>query len=233
MNKNIDNLMGKFMKTQKIIFNLVIVLCLISCVSTKAPQVKNSSSNSVRPVYDVNAQDQYGNTALMNAAFSGDIQATKTLIAANANVNMLSNENETALIKAAFMGYPEIVKLLIEAGANVNVINNIGYTALTAAADRAHRTRLEHKKVVYLLLKAGADVNIRTPKGDTALMIACGGKWGLQNFEQYKIVYNLFIEAGTDLNAKNNEGMTALSIAGKFNKKEVVNILIQSGAKEN
>ena len=69
---------------------------------------------------NVNAADNDGETALMEAADSRNADAVRVLIANGADVNAADEDGETALMIAADEGNLEAVKLLIEAGANVN-----------------------------------------------------------------------------------------------------------------
>ncbi|HLB94224.1 MAG TPA: ankyrin repeat domain-containing protein [Candidatus Babeliales bacterium] len=101
---------------------------------------------------DVNAQNQFGYSALMTAAVRGDVEVVQLLLAAGANVNMQNRDGYSALMTAARNKHVEVVRLLLAAGANVNVQDHDGYSALTWAVIRGHVA------VVQLLLGAGADV---------------------------------------------------------------------------
>jgi ankyrin repeat protein len=82
---------------------------------------------------DVNAQNDKGETPLMEAAAMGQADAAKLLIAAKADVNAKKKDGVTALHGAAFFAHPELVKLLIAGGADVNAKNQKGETAATIA----------------------------------------------------------------------------------------------------
>jgi ankyrin repeat protein len=61
---------------------------------------------------DVNAKTtDKGNTALMQAAFSGSLDGVKALIAAKANVNATNNFGQTPLSVVIDMGKSECVKI--------------------------------------------------------------------------------------------------------------------------
>jgi len=66
---------------------------------------------------DVNAQNNYGDTALMIASKRGHTEVAKLLIEEGADVNAQDTLGNTALLWASRSGHTDIVKLLIEAGA--------------------------------------------------------------------------------------------------------------------
>lgn len=114
---------------------------------------------------DVNARDNSGETALMQAVRGENLDTMKLLINHGADVNAQDNQGETALMKCVSIGEEEI-KLLIEAGADVNIKDNEGKTALIHAAIRGPSF------IVQLLLENGADININDNNSKTALMYA-------------------------------------------------------------
>jgi len=109
---------------------------------------------------DPNAMDKNWRTPLMAAAFTGNEEVVKILIAHKANVNIGSRFGNTALMEARGLS---VVKLLLSAGSAVNDKNIDGRTALHWAAWRGD------PEVVKVLLDAGANVNAKDDKGLTAL----------------------------------------------------------------
>lgn len=99
---------------------------------------------------NINATDDDGETALMEAADSRNVETVRVLIANGANVNAADEDGETALMIAADDGRLEIVQLLLQAGANVNARDDDGESALDKAVDEGHR------KVADALRAAGA-----------------------------------------------------------------------------
>jgi hypothetical protein len=87
---------------------------------------------------DLNAKNNYGNTALILAAENNYTTVVSTLIAAGANIHSANNKGDTALMKAAWYGCTEIVSALINAGANVKTANKNGQTVLKIAAICGH-----------------------------------------------------------------------------------------------
>ena len=95
-----------------------------------------------------------------------DVEITKVLIRAGANINARNAVNETPINRAADTGREEVVRELVQAGAELNVQDNQGDTALINAITR------RFAKIVNILLQAGADVNLKNKKGYTALYLA-------------------------------------------------------------
>jgi uncharacterized protein len=87
-------------------------------------------------------------TALMRAAFSGDIELVKLLVAHGADPHIESRDRETTLMAACALAFingyhrlrpseerMEVVKLLVDLGEDVNHADNYGITPLMAAAN--------------------------------------------------------------------------------------------------
>jgi uncharacterized protein len=104
-------------------------------------------------------------TALMRAAFAGDLELVKLLLAHGANPHIQSSDRETPLMAAcglAFInGYHrqkppaerlEVVKLLVGLGEDVNHADDYGITPLMAAAN------LGDINIVRYLIGQGADL---------------------------------------------------------------------------
>ena len=99
---------------------------------------------------NVNARDNNGNTALMDAAADGYENIVRLLIDNNADVNAKDKGGYTALMMAAAAGCENIVRLLIDNHADVNARNKCGYTALMDAREDGYYG------IVRLLRSAGA-----------------------------------------------------------------------------
>jgi len=104
-------------------------------------------------------------TALMRAAFSGDVELARLLLKYGADPNIVSRDNETTLMAAAGTGFIpgyskgrtpaerlEVVKLLVELGQDVNAADNYGITALMVAAN------IGDVPVIQYLIDKGADL---------------------------------------------------------------------------
>ena len=101
-----------------------------------------------QPNLDLNMSSDYGETALMLAAFSGNEDLTKTLVEKGASIN--KTIGWSALHYAATNGHDEIVSYLLSKGGDVNARTDAGVTPLYMAA------RGMYRKTVMMLLRAGA-----------------------------------------------------------------------------
>jgi uncharacterized protein len=104
-------------------------------------------------------------TALMRAAFSGDIELVQLLLAHGADPHTMSKDRETPLMAACGTGFINgynkqrtpaerlaVVKLLIDLGEDVNAADSYGITPLMVAAN------LGDAAIVQYLIDKGADL---------------------------------------------------------------------------
>ena len=105
-------------------------------------------------------------TAIMRAAFSGDIELVKLLLAHGADPHLSSSDRETTLMAACGTGFINgyhrlrppaerlaVVKLLVDMGEDVNAADGYGITPLMVASN------LGDLDVVKYLVEKGADLN--------------------------------------------------------------------------
>jgi len=104
-------------------------------------------------------------TVLMRAAFSGDIDLVKLLLAHGADPKIISKDSETVLMAACGTGFIpgyskgrtpaerlEVVKLLISLGQDVNAADDYGITPLMVAAN------IGDVPIIQYLIDKGADL---------------------------------------------------------------------------
>jgi len=104
-------------------------------------------------------------TALMRAAFSGDLELVRLLLAKGADPAVVSRDNETVLEAAAALGFIQgyskgrsaaerldVIKLLVDLGADVNAADDYGITPLMAAAN------IGEVAIIQFLVDRGADL---------------------------------------------------------------------------
>jgi hypothetical protein len=97
----------------------------------------------------------------MKAVDEGNTSLVKSLLAAGADVNAISDGGKTALMRAVTKGYLDIVQVLLDAGADVNAKKENGSTALIIAVF------FGYAEIVRALLARGADPEVQTPLGTT------------------------------------------------------------------
>jgi hypothetical protein len=117
----------------------------------------------------VNAQDSNGQTALMEAIDSENINIVQLLLAepAKTNVNLCNKNGSSALILAASYGQPYVVHILLDQpDINIDLQDNEGWTALMCAAN------IGSKIIVQKLLAAYAKVDLVNRDNKDALQIA-------------------------------------------------------------
>ncbi|EAX90307.1 ankyrin repeat protein, putative [Trichomonas vaginalis G3] len=168
----------------------------------------------------VNAENNYGETALHFAAKYNCKETAEVLLSHGANVNAKDIAKETALHFAARYNCKETAEVLLSHGANVNAKNeDFKETALHIAAD------FNCKETVEVLLKHGANINEKNNIGETVFQIAAD--------RNYKEIAEALLSHGQNINEKDENGFTALHLAAPNNCKEIVELLLSRGANIN
>jgi uncharacterized protein len=148
---------------------------------------------------DVNGAQGDGMTALHWAAVKDDLGLVKVLVAAGADVKMVTRVGATTpIFMAAQNGNGEMVRALLAAGADVMAVKANGTTVLMIAAASGS------DDAVQALMEKGADVNAReNQNGQTAVMFAAAENRGA--------VIKALAKAGADLNLQSK----VISLANK------------------
>jgi len=144
---------------------------------------------------NVEAKDDYGRTALMEAATWGKPDACKLLLEYGANVNDTDKNGQTPLIHAAQTAlgaeeqekddwdrYTEVVRLLLANHADLEAKDDAGLTALAYAIHNGN------VGAARLLLANHADLDAKDQFGNTAL-------WNAASRGDTRIVQGFFDEA--------------------------------------
>lgn len=167
---------------------------------------------------DVNAKNQYGDTALYSAIIKNNKEIVELLLnQPGIDINIKSNDGRTALMEAASdEKRKDIVKLLLsKPNININAQDSHGQTALMMA------TSPGNLKIVELLFTnlPQINVNLQNKYGLTALMLAI-------NFNHNEIAKLLLNQSNIDVNLYDNQRNTALALAIKNENKETTELLL-------
>ena len=235
-----------------------------------------------------------GLTAMTFAAREGDLESTKLLAAAGADINQTTEYGWTPLLTATNNRHYQLATWLVEHGANVNLQNKGGWAPLYLATDNRNieggdypvarpdmndlnfiSVLLDHganpnlrvkddtltrtiftmqwffesgatpfvraaqsgdAELMKVLLAHGADPKLATDFGDTALSAAAGIGWveGV-TYERSRAgnaeAVKLLLDLGLDVNSANRDGRTPLMGAALKGRTEVVQLLVDKGAR--
>ena len=209
----------------------------------------------------VNETTEYGWTPLLTAVNNRNYQLASFLLDRGADPNIANKGGWTPLyiatdnrnieggdypVPKGDMDHLEIIQKLLEKGANPNgkiKENTLTRTIFTmqwffedGATPFIRAAQSSDTALMTLLLKYKADPQATTAAGDNALT-ACGGigwvegvtyeRSAKENFEAMKMLLDL----GLDPNHANNEGRTALMGAAMKGRPDVIQLLVDRGAK--
>ena len=191
-------------------------------------------------------------TPLIKAAWEGDEEIVKALLAAEAKVNAkASDTGETALINAVSNKFTPLVKILLDAGADVAVKNRFDFNALNIAV------AANNQELAALLLDHGANVETETSMLTPLMFAASAGNVDMIRFlakrgakvnhgakegGQTALLSAIYggkpeavqalVDLKADVNAKMKDGPTPLQAAMKGDQDDIVKILKAAGAKK-
>jgi hypothetical protein len=159
-------------------------------------------------------------TELMREAETHDLKTLRKLLGDARQLNLRDQYGRTPLLHASTSSHnSSMVAELLVAGADANAADFHGTTALMNAS------QLGELDNVQLLLSHGADINSRNDAGETALMKASvAGRSGVA-------IVHLLLVAGAQVNDQDAQGQTALMIAAHQDSREIVQELLNAGAK--
>ena len=169
---------------------------------------------------DINAGavDKLDWAPLHFASWDGHLKVAQLLLEHGADVNCKSSASETPLrLLSERDGNLELAQVLLEHGADPNIRSCSGWDSIYKAVEQGHRDLLQ------LLLRHGADPNTRDVDGRTLLHVA-------SREGDLRVAQGL-LELDVDVNSCDNEGQTPLQIALRKHREDIVQLLLQHGAK--
>jgi ankyrin repeat protein len=210
---------------------------------------------------DVNQTTEYGWTPLLTATNNRHYRLATYLIERGADVNLANKGGWTPLYLATDnrnieggdypvpkpdMDHLEFIRILLDRGANPNAPvrdDTLSRTIFTmqwffesGATPFVRAAQSSDTELMKLLLQHDADPKIPTDYGDTALTATAGIGWvegvtyersARENLDAVRMLLDL----GLDANAANNDGRTALMGAALKGRNEVVQLLVDRGAR--
>ena len=210
---------------------------------------------------DVNQTTEYGWTPLLTATNNRHYKLSEYLIEHGADVNKANKGSWTPLYLATDnrnieggdfpvpkpdIDHLEYIKFLLDHGANPNIPakdNTLTRTIFTmqwfledGATPFIRAAQSSDLELMKLLLAHGADPKAKTNHNDTALTAAAGVGWveGVTYEHSYKEnieTVKYLLDLGLDANAANNDGRTSLMVAAAKGRPEVIQLLVDHGAK--
>ncbi len=163
------------------------------------------------------AAEPDGTTALHWAVHRDDIETTRALLEAGADVSATNRYGVAPMMVAATNGHDAILALLMESGADPNAATPEGETVLMTA------TRTGSVDAVERLLAAGADPNHAEKwHQQTALMWAAA--------QNQAAAAAALVRAGTHLDVRSQGGFTPLLFATREGHIEALQVLLDAGA---
>jgi ankyrin repeat protein len=210
---------------------------------------------------DVNQTSEYRWTALLTATNNRHYQLATYLIERGADVNIANKGGWTPLYLATDnrnieggdypvpkpdMDHLEYIRILLAHGADPNCRardNTLTRTIFTmqwfyenGATPFVRAAQSSDTALMQLLLDYGADPFIPTENGDTALTASAGIGWveGVtyeRSAKENVDAIRLMLDLGLDPNGANREGRTALMGAALKGRREVVQLLVDRGAR--
>src|SRR5262249_53001097 len=186
----------------------------------------------------VDARNNGGMTALMVAAFGGNLDPVRALVAKRADVNAQDNQGRTALMAAVSNGDAAVVTALLDAGAKIDAADANGGVALTYAA------AVESADAIDVLLKRGArpaandlmlaSSGCATPAVRGLLGAGLGANGGIDGRapllaavgENCADTAALLLDRGANVDVRDSDGRTPLIVATAAGFVDVVRLLL-------
>ena len=172
----------------------------------------------------INFTDKQGDTALIMAARTGNIELCESYIKAGADLNKQNHKGETALMEAAKGGYLDIVSAMIKAGANLDIEANNGRTPLMAATSLGHGNLFLEKQAL-MVKQALIDAGAKLRPGDGEFIMTWASCYGEDG------VVKSLIDRGVSLHHQVS-GWTFLMMATMMGHTETAKVLLEAMMKE-
>ena len=168
---------------------------------------------------DVNARNEWLETALTEASRHGDVEIVKMLIRHGANIELSGNEGLTPLFQAIRDGREEVVSTLLSHGANREARLANGMRPLAEACWRGHFD------IARMLIEAGSDIETLDNDGMTPLLFAA--REGRASSTRW------LLKRGANKESRDKDGRTAVYYAAWKDNPQTLKALLENGASVN
>lgn len=177
---------------------------------------------------DVKTKDIYDQTLMHAAAWNDDLNLVSYFFEKGLSLEEKDQNGNTPLLSAAKNNHLTIVKFLILKGADIAVHDNEGNNIFMIAAKNGYL-----KIIDYIARQKKIDLStIKDKNNNTLLHLAVLHYHDLgDSTDHLKLIKYLFYFQRLDLEAKNNDGITPLDLAMETEDNNLVENLLQLGAK--
>jgi sRNA-binding regulator protein Hfq len=171
---------------------------------------------------NVNTEDDFGVTSLMQASQKGSVTLVQILLDRGADVTAKDRNGNTAMMLASRKGHHKVVNLLEEAYKD-KVKQAPQYAPKVSSAPNVTQAQSNTKtKENQVALDSGKDI----VKASKFSLIQAAEKGHLEEVKR-------ILDEGADGNTKDDDGQTALMKAAKEGHVEIVKLLLNKGANVN
>jgi ankyrin repeat protein len=211
------------------------------------PALIAADKNQHQKVMALQIFDSTGTAPLTYVIRRQKAEIVKTLLDANADVNLADARGQTPLMTASRVGNPAIVEMILAAGAKTDVANKFGETPLSLAIKNGHFD------IAKLLLDKGASPDFHvTDVSPLQAAIAAepfnadftkdllARSSQIRNIDPHLLfqaadrknaaIMKLLIDAGLNVNITNEKGETLLYSAILAGDEDTVLLIIEKGA---
>ena len=168
---------------------------------------------------DVNARNDWRESALTEAARHGSTRIVETLIDNGAKVEITTGDEWTPLLQAVRDDREEVVRLLLRNGANKEAKLKNQNTVLGEACARGHL------RIAEMLVEAGS--NIETINSEKRTPLSTASYKGRPSFTR------LLLSRGANKEFKDGNGCTPVYLTSQRNHPKTLKVLLGNGANAN
>lgn len=205
------------MKKAMFITNLMVATALNGCFAMDVSRFSGSNPPGTTAHVSHDAcRDREGNTPLILAAKSGDIDNVNALLNMGFDINERNYRGRTSLIEASENGHKNVVRLLRNNGADPDLKDKDGFTALIHAIQQKN-TDIVNELIGY------ANVNVRDHENNTPLIWAAR----MNHYAAARLLLQKYslMPSSIDIDAKNKLGENAIDCARRYSAGPLIEFL--------